>query len=172
MWIVSVLAIGVVAGCGGSSGDEEPPPRDEPAPPARESGSIVVPEIDRTPPRAIVRVSHDPLVVTVVGRDSDGGMGRARVSIRAQLLCRVPDGDVSTQGFVRYVPPPQIERIRIAPGTRTRTELRRTVTQRFDSSDCRRGSLEGFRGEAWADVTNASGLDATSKHIRFVSGDS
>jgi hypothetical protein len=29
--------------------------------------------------------------------------------------------------------------------------------------------LERFDGEAWADVTNASGLDATSKHIHFAS---
>jgi hypothetical protein len=31
------------------------------------------------------------------------------------------------------------------------------------------GTLERFSGEAWADTTNASGLDATSKHIHFAS---
>jgi hypothetical protein len=74
---------------------------DEPPPP-QERGSIVVPETDPTPPRPVVRlagvratldrgakrvlVSQDePISVTVVGRDGDGGMGRARVSIRARL---------------------------------------------------------------------------------------
>jgi hypothetical protein len=31
------------------------------------------------------------------------------------------------------------------------------------------GTLERFDGQAWADTTNASGLDATSKHIHFAS---
>ena len=156
------------------------------APPSRERGSIVVPETDPTPPRPVVRlagaratlergarrvvVSRDePIAVTVVGRDRDGGMGRARVAIKARLTCRSASGEPATRPFVRYVPPPQVVRIRIAPGTRTRTELRRTVTQRFDAGDCRGGSLERFSGQAWADTTNASGLDATSKHIHFAS---
>ena len=155
------------------------------APPPQERGSIVVPEIDPTPPRPVVRlagvratldrgaprvlVSQDePISVTVVGRDRDGGMGRARVSIRARLTCRSAGGKVATRPLVRYVPPPQVVRIRIAPGTRTRTELRRTVTQRFDTQ-CMGGTLERFSGETWADTTNASGLDATSKHIHFAS---
>ena len=157
--------------------DETPPPQ--------ERGSIVVPETDPTPPRPVVRlagmratldrgaprvlVSQDESIsVTVVGRDGDGGMGRARVSIRARLTCRSTGGEVSTRPLVRYVPPPQVVRIRIAPGTRTRTELRRTVTQRFDTK-CMGGTLERFSGETWADTTNASGLDATSKHIHFAS---
>jgi hypothetical protein len=144
-----------------------------------------VPETDPTPPRPVVRLggvratlergaspvlvsSDEPISVTVVGRDRDGGMGRARVSVRVRLTCRLPGGKVVTRPFVRYVPPPQVVRIRIAPGTRTRTELRRTVTQRFDTT-CRRGTLERFSGETWADTTNASGLDATSKHIHFAS---
>lgn len=155
------------------------------APPPRESGSVVVPETDPTPPRPVVRLagSHatldretarvlvpldEPIAVTVVGRDRDGGMGRARVAIRARLTCRSAGGEVVTRPLVRYVPPAQVIRIRIAPGTRTRTELRRTVTQRFDTH-CAGGTLERFRGQAWADTTNASGLDATSRHIHFAS---
>lgn len=155
------------------------------APPPREGGSIVVPESDPTPPRPVVRLAgaratlqrgaprvlvarDEPIAVTVVGRDRDGGMGRARVSIRAQLTCRSPDGKVSTLPLVRHIPPPQVARIRIAPGTRARTALRRTVTQRFHT-ECMGGTLERFAGEAWADTTNASGLDATSKHIHFAS---
>jgi hypothetical protein len=156
------------------------------APPPRERGSIVVPETDPTPPRPVVRLAgaratrdqgaprvlvskNEPIAVTVVGRDRDGGMGRARVAIRARLTCRSTAGKVATRPLVRYVPPPQVERIRIAPGRRTRTELRQTVTQRFDTTQCMGGTLERFSGQAWADTTNASGLDATSKHIHFAS---
>jgi hypothetical protein len=156
------------------------------APPPQERGSVVVPDSDPTPPRPVVRLAgvratreqgarhvlvskDEPVAVTVVGRDRDGGMGRARVAIRLQVTCRSTGGKVTTRPLVRYVPPPQIERIRIAPGTRTRTELRRTVTQHFDNGACVGGVLERFRGQAWADTTNASGLDATSKHIHFAS---
>jgi hypothetical protein len=159
---------------------------DDDAPPPRERGSIVVPETDRTPPRPVVRLAgaratlergaphvlvppDEPVAVTVIGRDLDGGMGRARVAIKARLTCRSARGELATRPLVRYVPPPQVVRIRIAPGTRTRTELRQSVSQRFDAADCGGGSLERFRGQAWADTTNASGLDATSKHIRFAS---
>jgi hypothetical protein len=155
------------------------------APPPQERGSIVVPETDPTPPRPVVRLAgvratpdrgaprvllpqDEPISVRVVGRDRDGGMGRARVSIRARLTCRSTGGKVATRPLVRYVPPPQVVRIRIAPGTHTRTELRQTVTQCFDTM-CMGGTLERFSGEAWADTTNASGLDATSKHIHFAS---
>jgi hypothetical protein len=154
--------------------------------PQRERGSIVVPESDPTPPRPIVRLAGvratldqapprvlvppgEPISITVVGRDRDGGMGRARAAIRARLTCRSAGGELVTRPLVRYVPPPQVERIRIAPGTRTRTELRRTVTQRFDGAQCMGGMLERFSGQAWADTTNASGLDATSRHIHFAS---
>jgi len=156
------------------------------APPAREQGSIVVPETDSTPPRPVVRLAgaratldrsaprvhvprDEPITVTVVGRDSDGGMGRARVAISARLTCVDAAGRVATEPFIRYVPPPQVVRIRVTPGTRTRTELIRTVTQRFGSGDCDDGTLERFAGQAWADTTNASGLEATSRHIHFAS---
>ena len=190
-----VLMVAVAGAFGACSDDEERtreglPPREghgaeDEAPPPQERGSIVVPETDPTPPRPVVllagvratldrgaprvRVSQDePISVTVVGRDSDGGMGRARVSIRARLTCRSTGGKVVTRPLVRYVPPPQVVRIRIAPGTRTRTELSQTATERFDTK-CMGGTLERFSGEAWADTTNASGLDATSKHIHFAS---
>ena len=156
------------------------------APPPRERGSIIVPETDPTPPRPVVTLAGvratldrgaprvlvsqgEPIKVTVIGRDRDGGMGRARVAIRARLTCRSTGGKVAARPFVRYIPPAQVVRIRIAPGTRTRTELRQTVTQRFDTTECMSATLERFTGQAWADITNASGLDATSKHIRFAS---
>jgi hypothetical protein len=159
---------------------------DDAAPPPRERGSIVVPDADRTPPRPVVRLAgaratlyrsgppvlvapDEPFVVKVVGRDRDGGMGRARVAISARLTCRDAGGALSTKPFVRYVPPPQIARVRIAPGTRTRTELSRTVVQSFGNAECEGDTLARFTGQAWADTTNASGLDATSKHIHFAS---
>jgi hypothetical protein len=170
----------------GHGADDDGPAPDTGAPPPRERGSIVVPEADPTPPRPVVRLAgaratlergaprvlvpaSAPIMVTVVGRDRDGGMGRARVAIKARLTCRSAGGELVTRPLVRYVPPPQVVRIRITPGTRTRTELRQTVTQRFDASACPGGTLERFRGQAWADTTNASGLDATSRHIRFAS---
>jgi hypothetical protein len=93
-----------------------------------------VPETDRTPPRPVVRVAGaratfdrgappvlvsqaEPIKVTAVGRDRDGGMGRARIAIRARLTCRDAGGRVTTQSFVRYVRPPQVVHIRSAPGT-------------------------------------------------------
>ena len=123
--------------------------------------------LDRGAPRVLVP-RDERIAVTVVGRDRDGGMGRARVAIRAHLTCRADDGEVVSRPLVRYVPPAEVIRIRIAPGTRTRTELRRTVRQRFDTH-CPGGTLERFSGQAWADTTNASGLDATSRHIHFAS---
>lgn len=157
---------------------------DDPEP--RERGSIVVPDADRTPPEPVVRlagaeadgdaapggrvtVSRDePFVVTASGHDRDGGMGRARVAIRATLHCRDPaTGRLRREPFVGYVPPPQIARVRIVPGTTIRTLLVQRAGQRFDQAACSGGHVERFIGEAWADTTNASGLDATSRHIHF-----
>ena len=53
------------------------------------------------------------------------------------------------------------------PGTRIRTVLIRSVTQHFGEADCDGDELDRFTGQAWADTTYASGLDATSRHIRF-----
>ena len=194
MKVAPLLALAATAALGACSGDDEPRPersapaqsREQPAAAVRELGSIVVPEADPTPPLPIVRLGgvratldrgvprvlvprDEPISVMVVGRDPDGGMGRARVAIRARLTCRSASGEVAIRPLVRYVPPPQIERVRIVPGTRTRTELRRTVRHRFDSAECMGGVLERFSGQAWADITNASGLDATSRHIHFAS---
>jgi len=55
------------------------------------------------------------------------------------------------------------------PGTRIRTQLSQSVNQRFGSEECGGRELERFAGQAWADTTNASGLDATSRHIHFQS---
>lgn len=152
----------------------------------RERGSIVVPKLDPTPPQPTVRLAgvqahregpspptvtvspDEPIAVTVIGRDRDGGMGRARVAIRATLFCRTAaTSRLRRQPLVRYVPPPQIARIKANSGTRIRSVLIRSVTQRFGEAECDGDQLDRFTGQAWADTTNASGLDATSRHIHF-----
>ena len=184
--VACVLALLLAAGCSGGDGEDEPAPREDRAPdvaPAVPDGgtqrghdrgpgaSLRVPERDATPPVPEVRV--EPLApevahvrATVTGTDEDGGMGRARVAFRARFACR--DGERTwTRPYVRYFPPPMIERIRVAPGTRVETQLVRTARMAFDRARCEGGELEAVHGEAWADTTNASGLDATSDHVRF-----
>jgi hypothetical protein len=65
------------------------------------------------------------------------------------------------------VPPPMIERVKVTPGTRVETRLTRSAGLAFDPARCEGGELRAVHGEAWADTTNASGLDATSDHVRF-----
>jgi hypothetical protein len=149
---------------------------------------IRVPERDTTPPDPTVELlgertgrgekgPHVRLPAgtervhgTVTGVDPDGGMGRARVAFRMVFGCRNPaSGRSFERPYVHYVPPPQIARVRIAPGTRVRTRLVRRAGVTFDESRCEGAKLESVRGEVWADVTNASGLDATSAHISFSS---
>jgi hypothetical protein len=95
-------------------------------------------------------------------------VGRARVAIRATLFCRTAaTSRLRRQPLVRYVPPPQVARVKANPGTRIRTVLIRSVTQRFGEAECDGDELDRFTSQAWADTTNASGLDATSRHIHF-----
>jgi hypothetical protein len=175
-----VVLVAAVAGCGGE--DPAPPPAPEPteAPPAPavpdggtqrghdRGASIRVPESDPTPPVPAVEIERlaDAVVATVTGIDEDGGMGRARVAIKASFGCS-DGGREWTQPYVRYVPPPMIERIKVTPGTLVETRLARSSRLAFDASRCRGGELKAVRGEAWADTTNASGLDATSDHAHF-----
>ena len=164
---MAALAVLAAAGCGGA---------DAPAPRLR-----AVPQVDRTPPEAVLRFEHadgvetarspvgprprpplalrDPSVrLTAVGRDDDGATGRVRVSVRYDRVCRG-----RTQVVTRNFPPSQIERVRLAPGTRAPTQRRRTVSLSLDPG----GAGCTAQGEAWADVTNAHGLEAFSDPIRF-----
>jgi hypothetical protein len=176
---VLVLLVAALAGCGGEDPPSPPPdPTEEPPAPAVPDGgtrrghdrgaSIRVPQSDATPPVPTVELERlaDAVVATVTGTDEDGGMGRARVAVKASFDCG--EGDRRwTQPFVRYVPPPMIERVKVTPGTLVETRLARSTRLAFDSSRCRRGELRAVSGEAWADTTNASGLDATSDHVQF-----
>jgi hypothetical protein len=141
--------------------------------------AVVVPERDDTPPLAAlllrdgdrivssvdpVRPDHDAalrlerpeLTLTALTRDEDGGTGRVRVSVRYRQSC----GDaVKTE----YFPPSEIARVRVAPGTRAPAERRRQVHVRLAAG----GPGCSVRGRAWADATNASGLESFSDQIRF-----
>jgi hypothetical protein len=178
-----MLALLFVAACGSEDEDRPAPTpsatREAPstAPAVPDGGtqrghdrgaSIRVPERDDTPPVPAVSLARRAggVVATVTGIDEDGGMGRARVAIKASFSCR-KGARAWTEPYVQYVPPPMIARIKVTPGTRVETRLARSAGLEFDPSRCDGGELHAVHGEAWADTTNASGLDATSDHARF-----
>jgi hypothetical protein len=142
-------------------------------------GVIRVPEADRTPPLAMLRldagaaapVVHDSpvrrrrsatvrlvrpaLAATALTRDADGGTGRIRVSIVYVTRC-----DGMDRQHADYSPPAQVEAIRIAPGVRVPVQLRRSARVRFPA-DC------AVRGKVFAEATNAFGLESFSDPIWF-----
>jgi hypothetical protein len=143
---------------------------------------VVVPERDRTPPIAALRVDApeveplltvspssdaDPvepvdlarpvLVATAVARDADGGTGRARVATIYETRC----GD-RVDRVTHVDPPAQIERIVLRPGTEAPVERARTVKVRL-----RVGEGCTAEGDVLAEATNAHDLQAVSRHVRF-----
>ena len=198
---LALVIAAAAAGCGGSAAPSAPGPRPEPdgggvAVPdggvARGHGTgdddaartrVRVPERDRTPPLAILRlypgagagvVEHRspvrreraravrlarPVVrATAVIRDADGGTGRIRLTVDWTADC----GGRSIDRTVN-LPPSQIERIRLAPGVRAPVERRRSARVRLPR-ECR------VTGKAFADATNASGLESFSDPVRFAYG--
>jgi hypothetical protein len=181
-----LLAMVVVAGCGG----DEPAPRpapDEPAPQvgvpdggmpaghANEPRRVRVPPRDGSAPEAVlrlagaeavsggaapepVRLERPVLEPVAVGRDKQG-MARIRVSLEARLRC---GGEV--EPLVRYFPPPQVGPAWLPPGRVVPTERTRRV--RFGLA-CRSGELESAEGTLWADATSARETEASSAPIRF-----
>jgi hypothetical protein len=142
---------------------------------ADEPRRVAVPTRDDSAPAAILRlggaeaVSGEPapepvrlerplLEPTAVGRDKQG-MTRIRVSLEARLRC----GDELVP-LVRYFPPPEIARPRIAPGVLAPTELTRRV--RF-ALRCPDGEPAAAEGALWADATSAWETEASSAPIRF-----
>jgi len=145
--------------------------------------NVRVPERDATPPLALIRVAPGgaaPPVVhrspvrarrsapielarpllraTAVVRDADGGTGRIRLTVRYVATC---GGD--RQRRTLHHPPPQIESIRLAPGTAAPTRRTRSARVRLPAR-CR------VTGEAFADATNAHGLESFSDPVRFAYG--
>jgi hypothetical protein len=115
---------------------------------------------DKEPP---VRLRSPAIALTAVIRD-DGGTGRIRASLAYDRECRDPDtGRRTTQRETRYFPPSEIARVKLAPGVRAPVErVRRGVVRLPTPSDC------VIRGKAWADATNASGLESFSDQVPFV----
>ena len=147
---------------------------------AGDDGRVRVPEHDDTPPLAQLRLDPGgdaPIVVrrspvrsqaapavplarpevraTALIRDIDGGTGRIRLSVHWVEEC----GDGAHRRTVD-LPPSQIERIRVAPGVLVPIERRRSARVSL-----RRGCTAA--GKAFADATNASGLESFSDPVRF-----
>jgi len=142
-------------------------------------GAVRVPQSDRTPPLAMLRldagaaapVVHESpvrrrhsatvrlvrpeIAATALARDADGGTGRIRVSIVYVTRC----GGVDRQ-HAEYFPPPQIEAIRIAPGVRAPVQRLRSARVRFPAG------CQVF-GKVFAEATNAFGLESFSDPIWF-----
>jgi hypothetical protein len=143
--------------------------------------TVRVPERDDTPPLAALLLRYDDRVVssvdpvrrdrdaplqllrpeltlTALTRDHDGGTGRVRVSVRYQQSC----GDALS---VRtdYFPPSEIARVHVPPGARVPAERRRGARLQLDVG----GPGCSVSGKAWADATNALGLESFSDQIRF-----
>jgi hypothetical protein len=154
---------------------------------------VRVPERDRTPPTAVVSLidergtalataevfrdaspAHveldEPRVRGVtVGTDADSGVLRSRVSVTEEIVCR-PHGGGAT--FIklrtRYYPPPAIERMVAPPGARILSRKTRARTHTLGGGRCGPdATMIAVRGELWGDVTNGSGLEGVSRHIRF-----
>jgi hypothetical protein len=140
-----------------------------------------VPETDRTPPaaalllragdrvvssvapvraddEAAVRLRRPALTLTAVTRDGDGGTGRVRASLTYARTC---GGSVVRRTL--HFPPSEVARVRLAPGATAPAERRRRARVRLDAG----GRGCSVRGKAWADATNASGLESFSDQTRF-----
>jgi hypothetical protein len=175
-----------------------PPPADagRAAGHAADASRVSVPRRDPTPPTALVTLAgrdgatlgeatrpggrdhggvvrlREPRVRgTTTGRDEDGGVARVRVSVSERIACR-PAGGRRT--FVRlrtrYIPPPQVERIRSSPGTRLPTRRSRSVVLRLAGDRCGAAEPVAVRGELWGEVINGNGLEAVTPHVRFAYG--
>ena len=151
---------------GGSPGTVRVPARDDTPPLAAlllRSGDRVVSSVDPVRPDrdAPLRLGRPELTLTALTRDEDGGTGRVRVSVRYQRTC----GDALSVR-TEYFPPSEIARVRVAPGTLVPVERQRRAHVRLDAGKpgC------SVRGKAWADATNASGLESFSDQVRFEYG--
>jgi hypothetical protein len=184
MRLLLVVPLVALAGCGSA----DPAPRQAVAVPdggvsaghGASRASVRVPDRDASPPLALITLSPGGGAAPIVHRSPvrprrAAPVTLARPEVRATALIRDPEGTGRIRLTVKYVadcagnrqprvihlPPAQIERIRLAPGARA--PVQRTRSGRIGlPAACR------VEGEAFADATNALGLESFSDPVRFV----
>jgi hypothetical protein len=159
----------------------------------RRRGRVEVPVVDRTVPEARLRVErlHDagtletsnrsppaqatlplgePLRVTAVTRDRNGGAARARVSLRERDSCLdTVTGERAERLTLRYFPPAQTARAKVPPGAILPRLESRSVRLRFTGERCSGDWVPTRVGVTlWADATNAQEMESSSAPVRLV----
>lgn len=105
---------------------------------------------------------------TTLGEDRNGGVARVRVSISERIACRGVDGRHFERLRRRYFPPPQIERIRAAPGARLPTQRKRSLQLSLIGARCGpRADAVEVQGQLWGEAITGHGLEAVTPHIHF-----
>jgi hypothetical protein len=159
--------------------------------PETRRGRVEVPAVDRTVPHARLRVASaagtietsnhspsahaqlrlgEPLLVTAVTRDANGGAARARVSTleRSSCLNRLT-GERTTRLTQRYFPPAQTARAKVPPGVLLPRIESRTVRLRFTGERCSGAWIPTrTRVTLWADATNAQEMESSSAPVRLL----
>ena len=108
------------------------------------------------------------LLGTTVGEDPNGGVARVRVSISERITCRDADARQFERPRRRYFPPPQIERVRAAPGALLPTRRRRSLQMSLIGARCGpHADAVEVRGQLWGEAINGHGLEAVTPHIHF-----
>jgi hypothetical protein len=161
----------------------------------RRRGRVRVPVVDKTVPEARLRVDRlrgartleastgspparatvslgEPLRVTAVTHDRNGGAARARVSIRERDSClNAVTGRRDRRLTLRYFPPAQTARAKVPPGATLPRRRSRTVRLRFSGERCSGDWIPiGVRVTLWADATNAQEMESSSAPIRLMLG--
>jgi hypothetical protein len=138
----------------------------------RARGARIIRTSNRSPPaRAAARLG-EPLRVTAMTRDPNGGAARARVSIRERASClNTRTGKRVTRLTLRYFPPAQIARAKVPPGAMLPQVETRSVRLRFTGERCT-GDWRPTRVRVtlWADATNAQEMESSSAPVRLVLG--
>ena len=108
-------------------------------------------------PRQTIRLATPRFTATAIARDDRGGTGRVRLSTTYVTRC-----GMRTRRTTRYLPPAQIANVALPPGTSAPSERRRTETIGLNvQTGCT------VDGEVWAEATDAHGLQAVTRHVRF-----
>jgi len=164
------------------------PPRSE-----RRHGRVEVPPVDRTVPEARLRVERphgartietsnrspparatvrlgEPLRVTALTRDRNGGAARARVSLRERDYClNTVTGERTGRLTLRYFPPAQTARAKVPSGAILPRLESRTVRLRFTGERCSGDWIPTrVRVTLWADATNAQEMESSSAPVRLM----